>query len=178
LSRFQAGISQEIDKGGFGSECDFFGLVAVFAIPASGKDSSMNQPPPAASRERVADGDQSAAMQISNAMIRLYKELFGRGPTSARTEFVGTDTVLCTLRDSMTPAERSLVDMGEFQRTRDTRLYFQDATEDRFRGEVERILGRQVVAFMSAIDTREDVAIEWFQLGGPMGERMPAAEGP
>jgi uncharacterized protein YbcI len=107
-------------------------------------------------------GDPSVAMQVSNTMVRLYKELFGRGPTSARTDFIGPDAIVCTLRDSMTPAERSLAEMGEHQRLRDTRLFFQYATEERFRGEVERIVGRRTTAFLSAMDTKADVAVEVF----------------
>jgi uncharacterized protein YbcI len=107
---------------------------------------------------------QNVSMQLSNAMIRLYKELFGRGPTSARTDFVGSDVVVVTLKETLTPAERSLADMGEHQRLRDTRLYFQYATEERFRGEVERIVGRKTTTFISGMDTREDVSVEYFGL--------------
>ncbi len=113
----------------------------------------------------------SARAELSREMVRLYKDVFGRGPTKAKTEFAGPDTVLCTLADSMTPAERSLADLGEHQRLRDTRMYFQHATEDRFREIVERVLGRRVRAFVSGIDTRQDVSSEVFYLepGEPTG---------
>lgn len=106
----------------------------------------------------------SVRAELSREMVRLYKEQFGRGPTKARTEFAGRDTVLCTLEDSMTPAERSLAALGEHQRLRDTRLYFQYATEDEFVGIVERVLGRKVRAFISGMDTERDVAAEVFYL--------------
>ncbi len=44
------------------------------------------------------------------------------------------------------------------------RLFFQYATEDKFRGTVEEITGRKVVAFISGIDTRKDVSSEVFYL--------------
>jgi uncharacterized protein YbcI len=97
-------------------------------------------------------------------MVRLYKEQFGRGPTKAQTHFAGPDIVLTTLKDSLTPAERNLVAMGEHQRLRDTRMFFQYATEDEFRGIIERIVGRKVVAFISGIDTTTDVSVELFYL--------------
>lgn len=97
-------------------------------------------------------------------MVGLYKEQFGRGPTKARTEFAGSDVVVCTLEDSFTPAERQLAEMGEHQRLRDTRLYFQHATKDKFIGIIERILNRKVRAFNSSIDTHTDVAVEVFHL--------------
>jgi uncharacterized protein YbcI len=109
-------------------------------------------------------GTQSVRAELSREMVRLYKEQFGRGPTKARTEFAGPDTVLCTLENSLTPAERSLVEMGEHQRLRDTRLYFQHATEGEFRGVVERVLGRKVRAFVSGMDTEQDLASEVFYL--------------
>ncbi len=65
---------------------------------------------------------QSVQMAVSNAMVRLYKEQFGRGPTKARTNFAGPDTIVCTLEDSMTPAERNMVALGDHQRLRDGRV--------------------------------------------------------
>lgn len=112
----------------------------------------------------AADHQYSVRAEISREMVRLYKEQFGRGPTKARTEFAGPDTIVCTLEDSLTPAERSLAEMGEHQRLRDTRLYFQYATESQFRGVIERVLGRRVRAFVSGMDTKEDVASEIFYL--------------
>jgi uncharacterized protein YbcI len=113
---------------------------------------------------------RSAMLELSNAMVRLYKELFGRGPTKARADFAGPDTLVIVLEDSMTVAERNLASLGEHQRLRDARLFFQYAVENEFRSTVERILGRRTVAFVSGIDTREDVAVEIFTL-----EPEPAA---
>jgi uncharacterized protein YbcI len=95
-------------------------------------------------------------------MVRLYKEQFGRGPTKARTHWAGPDTLVCTLQESMTPAERNLVAMGEHQRLRDTRMFFQYATEDEFRAIAEELTGRRVWAFVSGIDTQRDVSVEVF----------------
>jgi uncharacterized protein YbcI len=109
-------------------------------------------------------GYDSVRAEISREMVRLYKELFGRGPTKARTEFAGPDIVVCTLEHSLTPAEQKLVEMDEHQRLRDTRMYFQHATEGEFRGTIERIMGRPVRAFVSGIDTAVDVSSEVFYL--------------
>jgi uncharacterized protein YbcI len=118
----------------------------------------------------VLDGDVavdeqfSVRAEISRAMVRLYKEQFGRGPTKARTEFAGPDIVVCTLEDSFTPAERRLAEMGEHQRLRDTRLYFQHATEEQFCAAIEGVVNRRVRAFNSATNTREDLSVEVFHL--------------
>ena len=112
----------------------------------------------------TVDGQFSVRAEISREMVRLYKEQFGRGPTKARTEFAGLDIVVCTLEDSFTPAERLLAEMGEHQRLRDTRLYFQHATEEQFCAVIEGIVNRKVRAFNSATNTREDVSVEVFHL--------------
>jgi uncharacterized protein YbcI len=122
--------------------------------------------------QRSSDG-RSSMLELSNAMVHLYKEVFGRGPTKARANFAGPDTLVIVLEDSMTVAERNLASLGEHQRLRDARLFFQYAVEHEFRSTVERILGRRTVAFVSGIDTREDVAVEIFTLepecGSPLG---------
>ena len=97
-------------------------------------------------------------------MVRLYKEQFGRGPTKARSNYAGPDAVLCTLENSFTPAEASLVRMGEHQRLRDTRMFFQYASEKGFRDAVEQITGRKVRAFVSGVDVEQDVSSELFYL--------------
>ena len=108
--------------------------------------------------------DRSPMLEISNAMVRLYKEAFGRGPTKARAQFAGHDTLVVILENSLTVAERNLVAMGEHQRLREARLFFQYALEDQFRAIVEQALGRRTVAFVSGLDTRRDVAMEVFTL--------------
>ena len=108
--------------------------------------------------------DRSPMLEISNAMVRLYKEAFGRGPTKARAQFAGQDTLVVILESSLTVAERNLVAMGEHQRLREARLFFQYALEDQFRGIVEQALGRRTVAFVSGIDAVRDVAMEIFTL--------------
>jgi uncharacterized protein YbcI len=103
-------------------------------------------------------------MQVSNEMVRLYKTQFGRGPTKVRTNWAGPDTIITTLENSLTPAERNMVTMGELQRLRDTRMFFQYAIEGQFREVVERLTGREVWAFVSGIDAEQDVSCEIFYL--------------
>lgn len=112
----------------------------------------------------TGEGGQPVLLAISNEMVRLYKDHFGRGPTKARTDWAGPDVVLCTLRESFTPAERNLAAMGEHQRLRDTRMFLQYAIEKEFVEVVERLVGRAVTAFVSGVDTRNDLCIEVFYL--------------
>jgi len=102
--------------------------------------------------------------ELSNAMVKIYKEQFGRGPTKTRTHYAGPDILITTLEDSLTPAERRMVEMGEHQRLRDTRMFFQYATVVQFTETVEKITGRTVRGFVSGIDTEQDISSEVFYL--------------
>jgi uncharacterized protein YbcI len=116
----------------------------------------------------------SVLMEISNAMVRLYKDQFGRGPTKTRTHWCGDDVITVILEQTLTPAERNMVKMGEHQRLRDLRMFFQYATVREFCEPVEAITGRKVRAFLSAIDTEvEGLATEVFVLH-PVGYDGPS----
>src|SRR5918995_7253420 len=121
----------------------------------------MRTEPQATDRE----AGMSLLMEVSNAMVHLYKEQFGRGPTTARTHWCGNDILTVLLEDTLTPAERNMVKMGEHQRLRDLRMFFQYATVREFCEPVERITVRKVRAFLSAIDTEaEGMCLETFVL--------------
>src|SRR3978361_552870 len=107
-------------------------------------------------------GERGPLQEISLAMVQIYKDQFGRGPTKVRTNYAGPDVLACTLEHTFTPAERNLQAMGEHQRLRDIRLLFQYAEESRFTEPIERITGRNVKAFISGIDTNADIACEMF----------------
>jgi uncharacterized protein YbcI len=101
---------------------------------------------------------------VSNAIVKLHKEQFGRGPTHARTDFAGRDTLVCTLEDALLPAERAMVENGRTDRVRESRTALQAATEDLFIRAIEEILDRKVRAFASAIDPPAGVVFEVFSL--------------
>jgi uncharacterized protein YbcI len=115
---------------------------------------------------RIGHGDRQGLelQELTNAMVRLYKELFGRGPTKARTHYAGPDTVVSTLENNLTPAERNMLELDEHQRVREIRMFFQHASDAEFTGTVEEITGRKVSAFVSGVDTHKDVATEVFYL--------------
>ena len=50
--------------------------------------------------------------ELCNEMVRIYKEIFGRGPTRTRADWAGRDALLCTLEDTLTPVERKMVEVG------------------------------------------------------------------
>jgi uncharacterized protein YbcI len=116
------------------------------------------------SSEAAHEGDIPQLVQISRAMVRIYKEQFGRGPSRVRTHYAGADSIVSFLHDTLSPVERTLGTLDQHQRLRDLRMLFQYAAEDEFRAAVEAITGRKVIAFVSGIDTHADVASELFIL--------------
>lgn len=107
---------------------------------------------------------QTNLASVSTAMVALHKEQFGRGPTKARSYLGGGNTLVCVLEDTLLPAERKLVALGEANRVRESRSAFQAATETEFIAAAERILFRKVRAFASAVDPNNDVIFEVFAL--------------
>lgn len=101
---------------------------------------------------------------ISDEMVRVYKEQFGRGPTRTRTTWAGPDMLLVTLEGTLTAVELNLQQMGEHDRLRKLRLLFADTGVSAFCEPVERLTGRKVRAFVSGIDTRADVSSKLFVL--------------
>jgi uncharacterized protein YbcI len=100
---------------------------------------------------------------ISNAMVRLHKEQFGRGPTHARSSFAGPDMLMCVLKEAMLPAETKMAAMGATQSVRESRVAFQEATRTEFIDVVEQIVHRKVRAFASAIDVEQDTVFECYE---------------
>ena len=114
------------------------------------------------------------ALAISNAITRLHRQHYGRGPTGART-VIQRNYVVCFLDDIYTPVERTLIDAGRLDTVRQTRQQFQDAMEEKFVEAVESATGRRVVAFMSQVHFDPDMAVEIFVLE-PEGDDRAAEE--
>ncbi len=109
----------------------------------------------------AVDGPLTAA--ISNAVVGLLRDFTGRGPTQARTT-IGSDTVVVTLRDSLTKAERTLASRGQALEVLAMRRAFQDTMREDLIAAVERLTMRKVEAFLSDNLHEPDVAVEIFLL--------------
>jgi uncharacterized protein YbcI len=100
---------------------------------------------------------------ISNALVRLHKEYYGKGPTKSKT-FIVDDTVLCVLRGGFTPVERTLIDSGRAEAVREIRHAFQQAMSTRFKSVIESTLDRKVIAYLSQVNMEPEVSVEIFIL--------------
>src|SRR4051794_33889929 len=111
--------------------------------------------------DRPTQGRMASA--ISNAVVSLFAEYLGRGPTRARTVF-GRDVVTVILEETLTKAERRLVEEGEGKSVVETRHVFQRTMRGDLTTAVEEIIGRRVIAFLSDQTTDPDISAEIFVL--------------
>ena len=118
-----------------------------------------------------ASGSSSPSLAISNLTVRLLSQYTGRGPTKART-YVNEDLVTVVLQDSLTHAERTLVDKGEVELVLATRRTFQNVMAADLIAGVQDILGREVIAFCSSNHVDPDIAVETLVLA-PSGNGRP-----
>jgi len=121
-----------------------------------------------------SDERRSQAQAISNAMTKLHRDYYGRGPGAVRT-VIGHDHAMCILEDIYTPVERTLVEGGELEAVKETRLAFQRTMKARFTEAIEQILGRKVRAFLSQVSLEPDLSVEVFVLERDTAD--PAPEG-
>ena len=126
-------------------------------------DDTLHPDDAAAMREPVADGHGELRQQLSNAIVAMFKQYFGRGPTSCRT-YLEPNLVILVLEGGYTAAERTLFEAGKWYEVRQARIAWQDSMEVRFIDTIERLTHRTVKAFLSANRQDADLTIELFVL--------------
>jgi uncharacterized protein YbcI len=114
---------------------------------------------------RRTGGDLNAA--LARLVTRLYRQHTGRGPTRIQAFYRG-DVVVVLLENTMTKAERTLVDRGR----RDAVLLMREALQEAMRAElmsaVAMLTGAEVRALLSANHVDPDLAVETFVLDRPV----------
>jgi uncharacterized protein YbcI len=108
-----------------------------------------------------ASGDVRTA--ISDGLVALLKEYYGRGPEKTKT-YVHDDLVVCLLRGGSTRVEQTLLEGGHGDDVIRQRMAFQDVMRERFEHVVEDATGRKVVGFMSGNQQEPDMICEVFVL--------------
>ena len=109
----------------------------------------------------TAAGDVRTA--ISDGLVALLKEFYGRGPDRTKT-YVNGDLVVCLLRGGFTRVEQTLLDGGHGNDVILQRMAFQNVMRKRFEQVVEEATGREVVGFMSGNQQDPDMICEVFIL--------------
>lgn len=112
-------------------------------------------------RQQDADSGQSLLLQISNAMVRMQKEFFGKGPTKAKS-YIFDDLLLVVMREGLTTAEKTMLEFGHPNQVRQFRQLFQDEMTERLTRMVENLTGRKVVNYQSQVLFAPDMTLEIF----------------
>lgn len=100
---------------------------------------------------------------ISDGMVGLLKEFYGRGPTRAKS-YYQDDLVVCVLRGGFSRVEETLLQGGRGPAVIEQRMAFQELMRDRFEGVIEHATGRRVIGFMSGNQQHPDMMCEVFIL--------------
>ena len=119
--------------------------------------------------ETYAPGNGRTAAEISNTVVKLVREHWGKGPTQAKTVW-HDDVVVTVLRGGFTHAEQTLYRAGRADVVEEARRAMQDVFEREMRTAVERLTGREVDAFMSTNHHDPDMSVEIFVLRPLPGE--------
>ena len=106
-------------------------------------------------------GEMRAA--LSNALVALMKEHWGKGPTAAKS-FINDEYVFVVLEGGLTRNEETLLAAGRDDLVRQYRLAFQEVVGDTATGAVEELTGRRVIGYHSQIVFRPARAFEIFVL--------------
>ena len=100
---------------------------------------------------------------ISDGMVALLKEFYGRGPTRAKS-YYEDDLVVCVLRGGFSRVEQTLLDGGRGPAVIRQRMEFQELMRDRFVAVIESATKRRVIGFMSGNQQHPDLMCEVFIL--------------
>jgi uncharacterized protein YbcI len=100
---------------------------------------------------------------ISDGMVALLKEFYGRGPTRAKS-YYEDDLVVCLLRGGFSRVEQTLLAGGRGSSVIQQRMEFQELMRERFESVIEHATGRQVIGFMSGNQQDPDIMCEVFIL--------------
>jgi len=100
---------------------------------------------------------------ISDGMVALLNEFYGRGPTRAKS-YYADDLVVCLLRGGFSRVEQTLLEGGRGSSVIQQRMDFQDLMRRRFEAVVEQATGRHVIGFMSGNQQDPDIMCEVFIL--------------
>jgi uncharacterized protein YbcI len=106
--------------------------------------------------------------RISDGLVALLKEYYGRGPDQARVYYVD-DIVVCILRGGFTKVEETLLKGARRDIVIEQRMAFQELMADRVKAVVREITGREVIGFVSGNQPDPEMTCEVFVLAPQNG---------
>lgn len=112
-------------------------------------------------------GDELLAA-VTEAMVALHERYHHRAPVSAKTQMLGEDLLACVMGGVYTEVEKTMIELQRGTLVQETRSAFQQAMQQKFIDKVERLSGREVIAFISNSHVGPDMEVELFMLRDPV----------
>src|SRR5665647_2658573 len=101
---------------------------------------------------------------VTDAMVGLHKRYHHRAPVTAKSVMLGDDLLACVLGGVYTDVEKTMIELQRTTIVQETRSAFQSAMQHKFIDIIERLSGRDVLAFISNHHVGPDMEIELFLL--------------
>jgi uncharacterized protein YbcI len=117
--------------------------------------------------------DLSLQARVSQTIVRAMKDLYGRGPTHAKTFICDDEYVFCVMSGGLTRDEETMIRGGEHETVRNYRLRFQSVIAPELVRRVEDVLGRTIITYHSQVLFDPDRLVEIFVLD-PAGDHGPS----
>ena len=116
--------------------------------------------------EQLSGGHLLSA--ISNSIVRILRERYGRGPMKAKT-YALDDIIVVVLRaGGFTAAEQTMIDSGEPERVVEMREDFQRVIAQDYKKTIEQLTDRRVLAFLSNAHVEPEITLEVFFVDRPL----------
>jgi uncharacterized protein YbcI len=116
------------------------------------------------SAQDVPLAGEALLASVTAAMVALHERYHHRVPVTAKTLFLGGEMIVCVLGGVYTDVEKTMIEIQRKVIVQETRSAFQTAMQHKFVSVVERLSGREVLAFMSNQHVGPDLEVEIFLL--------------
>lgn len=104
---------------------------------------------------------------VTDSMVALHERYHHRIPVTAKSQMLGDDLLACVLGGVYTNVEKTMIELQRSTVVQETRSAFQESMQQTFISEVERLSGRDVLAFISNHHIGPDIEVELFMFREP-----------
>jgi uncharacterized protein YbcI len=101
---------------------------------------------------------------VTEEMVAMHERYHHRVPASAKTQLLEDDLLAVVMGGVYSDVEKTMIELQRSTLVQETRSAFQETMQPRFIDSIERLSGREVLAFISNSHVGPDLEIELFVL--------------
>jgi uncharacterized protein YbcI len=101
---------------------------------------------------------------VTEEMVAMHERYHHRVPASAKTQLLEDDLLAVVMGGVYSDVEKTMIELQRSTLVQETRSAFQETMQQRFIDAIERLSGREVLAFISNSHVGPDLEIELFVL--------------